>query len=444
MRGGQLSKARRGELVSPLPIGLVYDPAGKVVLDPDTTVRQAIAAIFELFDATGSATGVVKAFNAEGLRLPRRTRHGPDKGKVMWSPAAHSRILQILHNPRYAGAFFYGRYQHKPTPGTGKSGPRLQPREQWVAFFPDHHPGYITLAEYDANQDKLTANAAAHGKDRRHGPPREGPALLQGIVVCGICGRRMTVRYHQRKHGLEPEYICQAKGIEYGNPICQRVHGAVADTAVGELLVTALTPHAVQAALAVADELAARADEADTLRAAAVQRAQYQADLARRRYLAIDPDNRLVATSLEADWNAALRELAEATETYQKNKAAGTGVLDDDQRTRITALAGDFPRLWSDPDTRTASASAWCGCWSPTSPCSAPTRSLSTSGCPAARSTPWSGPSHWPPGRSGRLRPRSLPPSTHSSTITPTARSPRSSPSAATSAAPDNLSPPGS
>ncbi|RXS81496.1 recombinase family protein [Streptomyces sp. TM32] len=351
LRGGQLSKARRGELVSPLPIGLVYDPAGKVVLDPDTTVRQAIAAIFELFDATGSATGVVKALNAEGLRLPRRMRHGPDKGKVMWAPAAHSRILQILHNPRYAGAFFYGRYQHKTTPGTGKSGPRLQPREQWVAFFPDHHPGYITLAEYDANQDKLAANAAAHGKERRHGPPREGPALLQGIVVCGICGRRMTVRYHQRKHGLEPEYVCQAKGIEYGNPVCQRVHGAVVDAAVGELLVTALTPHAVQAALAVADELAARVDEADTLRAAAVQRAQYQADLARRRYLAVDPDNRLVATSLEADWNAALRELAEATETYQKNTAASTGVLDDAQRTRISALAGDFPRLWSDPDT---------------------------------------------------------------------------------------------
>jgi DNA invertase Pin-like site-specific DNA recombinase len=351
LRGGLLSKARRGELVSPLPIGLVYDPAGKVALDPDAAVQQAIAAVFELFDATGSATGVVKAFHHQGLRLPRRLAHGPDKGTVLWAPVQHSRILQILHNPRYAGAFFYGRYQYKPNVGTGKSGPRLQPREQWVAFFPDHHPGYITLEKYEANQDKLAANAIAHGKDRRHGPPREGPALLQGIVVCGICGRRMTVRYHQRKDRLEPEYVCQAKGIEYGNPVCQRVHGAVVDDAVGELLVTALTPHAVQAALAVADELAARADEADRLRAASIERAQYQADLARRRYLAVDPDNRLVATSLEADWNAALRELGEATEAYEKAKDSGTGILDDAQRARITALARDFPALWADPDT---------------------------------------------------------------------------------------------
>ncbi|UQA91342.1 recombinase family protein [Streptomyces halobius] len=351
LRGGQLSKARRGELISPLPIGLVYDPSGKVVLDPDTAIQQAIRAVFELFDATGSATAVVKSFNAEGLRLPRRLAHGPDKGKVVWAPAQHSRILQILHNPRYAGAFFYGRYQHRPTPGTGKSGPRLQPREQWVAFFPDHHPGYITLEKYDANQAKLAANATAHGKDRRHGPPREGPALLQGIVLCGICGRRMTVRYHQRKDRLEPEYVCQAKGIQYGSPICQRVHGAVVDDAVGDLLVTALTPHAIQAALAVADELAARAEEADRLRAAAVERAQYQADLARRRYLAVDPDNRLVATSLEADWNQALRDVAEATDTYEKAKNTATGVLDDAQRARITALARDFPALWANPDT---------------------------------------------------------------------------------------------
>ncbi|MFH9970158.1 recombinase family protein [Streptomyces mirabilis] len=351
LRGGQLSKARRGELVSPLPIGLVYDPARKVVLDPDTAVQQSIRAVFELFDATGSATGVVKALNSEGLRLPRRIAHGPDKGKIVWAAAAHSRILKILHNPRYAGAFFYGRYQHKPTQGTGRNGPKLLPRDQWVAFFPDHHPGYITFDKYEANQAKLAANATAHAKDRRHGPPREGPALLQGIVVCGICGRRMTVRYHQRKDRLEPEYVCQAKGIEYGNPICQRVHGGVVDAAVGELLVTALTPHAVKAALAVADELAARADEADRLRAAAVERAQYQADLARRRYLAVDPANRLVATSLEADWNQALRELAEATETYEKAKIAGTGVLDDAQRARITYLARDFPALWANPET---------------------------------------------------------------------------------------------
>ncbi|WP_406003324.1 recombinase family protein [Streptomyces sp. NBC_00829] len=350
LRGGQLSKARRGKLVQPLPIGLVYDGAGKVVLDPDTAIQRAIRTVFTLFDTTGSATGVVKAFNHDRLTLPRRIQSGPDKGKVVWGPIAHSRVLQILHNPRYAGAFVYGRHQHKPT-ASGKSAPALQPREQWIALFPDAHVGYISFDKYEANEARLTSNAVAHGKDRRHGPAREGPALLQGMTLCGICGRRMTVRYHQRKGGLEPEYVCQAKGIEYGNPICQRVHGAVVDNAVGRLLIEALTPHAITAALAVADELAARADETERLRAAGVERAQYQVDLARRRYLAVDPDNRLVAGSLEADWNTALRELTQVRETYESARNDGGGVLDDAQRARITALAGDFPALWKDPDT---------------------------------------------------------------------------------------------
>jgi DNA invertase Pin-like site-specific DNA recombinase len=350
LRGGQLSKARRGELVQPLPIGLVYDGAGKAVLDPDTAIQQAVATVFTLFDTTGSATGVVKEFNRQKLTLPRRIQSGLDKGKVVWAPIAHSRVLQILHNPRYAGAFVYGRHQHKPGP-SGKSGPALQPREQWIALFPDAHVGYLSFEKYEANQAKLTANATAYGKDRRHGPAREGPALLQGMTMCGLCGRRMTVRYHHRKHGLEPEYVCQAKGIEYGSPICQRVHGAVVDNAVGRLLIEALTPHAITAALAVADELATRAGEAERLRAAAVERAQYQVDLARRRYLAVDPDNRLVAGSLEADWNAALRELTQVRETYESAKNDGGGILDDTKRARITAMAGDFPALWNDPDT---------------------------------------------------------------------------------------------
>ncbi|MEU4234854.1 recombinase family protein [Nonomuraea sp. NPDC026600] len=350
LRGGQLSKARRGELIMPLPVGLVYDPAGRVVLDPDLAVQQAIRTVFTLFDAVGSATAVVKAFHRDGLRLPRRLCSGPDKGTVVWVAAAHSRVLQMLHNPRYAGAFVYGRHQHKLT-GKGKLGPVLQPRQGWIALFPDAHPGYLTFEQYETNQAKLAANATGHGQERRAGPPREGPALLQGMVVCAICGRRMTVRYHQRKAALEPEYVCQAMGIQYGSPLCQRIPGAAIDRAVGHLLVDELTPHAVTAALAVADELTARAEQADRLRAAAVTRAEYQVDLARRRYLAVDPDNRLVASSLEADWNAALRDLAQAREAYQNATTAERGFLDEAQRARITALAGDFPALWNDSRT---------------------------------------------------------------------------------------------
>jgi DNA invertase Pin-like site-specific DNA recombinase len=350
LRGGVLSKARRGELVCPLPIGLVYDPANKVVLDPDAAIVAAIGLVFDLFDSTGSATGVVKAFNRDHLSLPRRLASGPDKGTVVWAPIRHSRVLQILHNPRYAGAFVFGRHGHRPGPN-GKPGTRLLPRTEWIALFPAAHPGYITFDKYEANQAKLTANSTAHGRERLAGPPREGPALLQGMVVCGICGHRMTVRYHQRKNDLQPEYVCQAKGIEYGSPVCQRIPGAGIDAAVGHLLVQALTPLALEAALAVADELTARADHADRLRATAVERARYQADLARRRYLTVDPDNRLVAGSLEADWNRALRELNQATDTYDKAKAAAATGLNDTQRSKITALAADFPALWNDPAT---------------------------------------------------------------------------------------------
>ncbi|MGV9885032.1 recombinase family protein, partial [Streptomyces sp. NPDC003006] len=350
LRGGQLSKARRGELIQPLPIGLVYDLSDRVVLDPDTAIVMAITQVFERFDAAGSATGVVKSLNHDRLQLPRRLASGPDKGTVVWAPIAHSRVLQILHNPRYAGAFVYGRHGHKPG-ASGKVGPQLLPREEWFALFPGAHVGYISFEKYEANQARLTANCTAHGQEREAGPPREGPALLQGAVVCGICSNRMTVRYHQHKHGLEPEYTCQAKGIEYGRAICQRIPGTGIDTAVGRLLVEALTPLAIEAALAVAAELATRAAEADRLRQSGVERARYQADLARRRYLAVDPHNRLVTQSLEADWNTALRALNEATDAYEQAKTAGSTPLDDAQRARITALASDFPALWNNPAT---------------------------------------------------------------------------------------------
>jgi DNA invertase Pin-like site-specific DNA recombinase len=350
LRGGVLSKARRGELIQRLPVGLVYDPAGRVVLDPDGGVQQAVRHLFATFERTGSAFAVVKAFTTQGLSFPRRLASGPNKGELVWGPLQHSRVLQVLHNPRYAGAFFYGRHTHRLGPD-GKPTIHLLPREQWTVLITDAHPGYLSFAEFEANQARLAELAAARGTDRRASPPREGPALLQGLLVCGSCGGRMTVRYHTRAGGLVPEYVCQADGIRHGRPICQRIPGASLDAAVGRLLVDTLTPLALAAALSVADELADRADQADRIRAAAVQRARYQADLARRRYLAVDPQNRLVADSLEADWNTTLRELADATDSYERATQATTGQLTATQRQRITQLASDFPALWNDPAT---------------------------------------------------------------------------------------------
>lgn len=194
LRGGIVSKARRGELITPLPVGLVHDSTGGVILDPDTAVRTAVARLFSTFAATGSATACVKAFNAAGLSFPWRHRKGPRKGELDWAPLAHHTVLRVLHNPRYAGVFAYGRRQGRRLPD-GRHVDIALPREQWTAFLPDIHPGYITLADYETNCARLAANARARGRDRTAGPAREGTALLQGIIICGRCGGRMTVRY---------------------------------------------------------------------------------------------------------------------------------------------------------------------------------------------------------------------------------------------------------
>jgi len=350
LRGGQLSKARRGELKMPLPVGLVYDPADKVVLDPDTAVQDAVSHLFTIFARTGSARAVVQAFNRDELLFPARIRKGNRKGELAWMPLKHWRVLRTLHNPRYAGAFAYGRTRQSKTPD-GHTSTETLPRDQWTALIPDSHPGYITWEQFEANEKTLASNAQAYGGDRRSGPAREGPALLQGLVVCGQCGNRMTVRYHQRRGVEIPDYQCMKQAIEDGGRRCVTVPGAGVDEAIGKLLLDTVTPLALEVALTVQAELEARATEADALRRSHVERARHRADLARRRYLSIDPDNRLVADSLEADWNDSLRQLQTAQDDYDRATEAAQAALTEEHKTRIRALATDFPALWTDPAT---------------------------------------------------------------------------------------------
>jgi DNA invertase Pin-like site-specific DNA recombinase len=351
MQGGLLAKARRGELALRLPIGLVYDGAGHVVLDPDAGIRHAVGHLFTIFARTGSARAVVKTFAAEGLTFPARHLTGAHAGQLYWKPLRHDHVLATLHNPRYAGAYCYGRRRHQTDPdGGGRT--VVKPRDEPTVLIPDAHPGYISWEQFDTNQATLAANATAHGADRRAGPAREGPALLQGLVVCGHCGQRMTVGYHKRRDGsLVPDYACQREGIATATPICQNICGEGVDAAVADLVLQTLTPLALDVALSVTDQITAQAADADRIRAAHVQRAHHNAELARRRYLAVDPTNRLVADALEADWNTKLREHADAQDDYDTAKTRAERDLDHTQRERIRALATDFPALWNNPAT---------------------------------------------------------------------------------------------
>jgi len=349
LQGGILNKARRGELQTPLPIGLIHDEnIDQVVLDPDRQIRESVEMLFRTFARTGSAMATVKAFRKEGLLFPRRVRSGPNKGKTLWGQLTHTLVLRVLHNPRYAGAFAWGRSRVRRRPN-GRTVCEALPREEWTVLLPSTHEGYIAWEQYEQNLRQLRDNSAAHGSDRRRSPPREGPALLQGLIVCAKCGRRMTVRYHRRREHLLPDYVCQREGIERGEPICAHIPGASIDAAIGELLIETVTPVALEVSLAVQEELGAQAEEADRLRKTHVERARYEAELAQRRYMRVDPENRLVADSLEADWNDKLRAVSDAQEEYEHKRDEDKQALDEEQRRRILSLASDFPRLWQDP-----------------------------------------------------------------------------------------------
>jgi DNA invertase Pin-like site-specific DNA recombinase len=352
LQGGLLAKAARGELRVRLPVGLMYDQLGNVTLDPDSEVRSTITYLFKCFEQTGSAHAVVKQFATEGLRVPaRHAIGGPHAGELYWKPLRHDYVLFTLHNPRYAGAYFYGR-RKTFTDINGHTRTVLKPPDQWTVLIKDAHPGYLTFEQYERNQQTLAANAAARGEERRTGPAREGSALLQGVVVCGKCGKRMTVNYHARCTGeLVPNYHCSREGIATGTPPCQTINGAGIDQAIATLVLEQLTPLAIETALAVSAELAQRAADADQIRQMSVKRAEHAADAARRRYLAVDPTNRLVADQLEADWNNKLRELADSKDAYERATEAGNRPLTDQQQDRIRALATDLPALWNNPAT---------------------------------------------------------------------------------------------
>jgi len=349
MIGGVISKAQRGELKMLLPAGLVYDEDERVILDPDQQVQQSLRVFFATFERTGSARATVKEFGRQGLKFPNRGPAG--RGELCWQPLTSRMACDTLHHPRYAGAFCYGRSRSWKD-ADGRRHTQQLPREQWRFLKPDAHPGYLSWDQFLANQKRLQENfQVAGGAGRKAGPAREGPALLQGLVLCAKCGQAMTVSYHHRQGKLSPDYVCSVATVAKAEPPCQRIPGGGIDEAVSQLLVQSVTPLALEVALNVQSEIQSRLAEAEKLRAQQVQRAQYEAERAQVRYMRVDPNNRLVADTLETQWNEKLRLLAQAKEECQTQQRLDGAQLTQEQRAKILALASDFPRVWHDPKT---------------------------------------------------------------------------------------------
>lgn len=344
LHGAKLAAAHRGELRAKLAVGFVYDLDGQVVIDPDEQVRTAVEDLFAEFARTGSAFGVVKAFAETGRLFPQRAYGGVWAGRLKWGALGHYRVLQALKNPAYAGAYSYGRSYDKrrvQPDGTVRSARRKRARDEWTVLIQDHHEGYISWQQYLDNEAKLAANQTNAGAR----PPREGIALCQGIVYCGGCGSRMGTRYGARHY---VHYECVSSRDQAKTVRCRSVTASTVDAVVSELLLKAVTPEQITAALAVADEVTERHVRSHRAAELAVERARYEADRAERAFSQVEPENRLVARSLESRWESKLATVAEAEAALETARAAKPPLP---ERSTLEALAADLPRLWDDPDT---------------------------------------------------------------------------------------------
>jgi DNA invertase Pin-like site-specific DNA recombinase len=361
LQGGMRNKAKRGELELPLPIGFVYHPNGSVVLDPDQQIHASLQLLFDTYRQTHSASMVVRRFRREGWVFPRRVRRGIGKGEVHWGELNTSRVLQILHNPRYAGAFVYGRTRIARKADLTSTQLKV-PQSDWEVLIRDAHVGYIDWDEFERNQVTLRQSATNFCDGARGAMPREDVGLLQGRVICGICGKRMRVRYQRVASALEPYYVCLAAAAHHADKPCQSIHGCDVDTAISALLLQTVAPAAIEVALAVEDEIAGRVEQADAMRTKQLERARYDAELARRRYMNVDPANRMVADALEADWNARLRQLDSLQQEHERQRKADQRLLADEARARIRALAADFSVVWNDNRIESVERKRMLGC----------------------------------------------------------------------------------
>lgn len=351
---GELQKAARGELRMPLPAGFIYDRAGAIVRNPDEEVQARVQLVFAKFAELQSARGVMRYLRAHNLPLPVRLLRGPAPHEVVWREADTARVRLILQNPAYAGAYVFGRRRVDPV--RRRSGARSARTKvalgEWAVCLPAAHPGYISWEAFMANQRRMASNSYRYAAGHA-GAPRRGSALLQGIALCGRCGRRMSLHY-TGANGEYPVYCCRTDRDFSAGPICQDVRALPIDTFIERTLLDALTPDRIAIAVAALGQLQEEARRLEKQWALRRERARYEAERARRQYDAVEPENRLVARSLERAWEEKLRAAEAIEQDYERWRRAEPLVLNEADRGALQTLGENLPRLWHAATTTAA------------------------------------------------------------------------------------------
>lgn len=354
MLAGKRAKAARGELGMTVPMGYVRRPSGEVMKDPDEQAQATIQLIFDQFERRGTIHGVLQYLVNHHILLPGRVLRGPAKGELAWCPPNRVTLSNLLHHPIYAGAYVYGRRPTDPRrkqPGRPATGRTVAKPEDWPVLLKDHYPAYISWERFEQNLAQLEANSNAV-----LGVPRHGPSLLSGLLICGRCGLRMSPHYSNHGGGLR--YSCCRAAVAYGQAGCQSLAGGPLDDRVSQLVLQALEPAALELSLKVAEDLEAERHQGHQHWAQRLERAHFEAERAARQYQAVEPENRLVARTLERQWEAALVAEATLKADYQRFLAEQPVSLSSRERDAIRRLASDIPALWYAPETTPADRQA--------------------------------------------------------------------------------------
>jgi DNA invertase Pin-like site-specific DNA recombinase len=347
--GGIRNKAARGELRRGLPVGLVWgEQDGEILFHPDEAVAGAIRAVFERFAEFGSARRVWLWFRSAGLSFPLQTTPAGMPGPIRWVTPTYHALHQVLTNPVYAGAYTYGKTRYEryvDAHGAVRKRIRHLPMEQWAVLLQDHHRGFIDWATFQANQARLDSNTRPK-PHQAGGAVREGSALLQGLVTCGHCGRRLMTHYRGRNS--TPGYHCAGKDLVNGRGVyCLNVGGLAIEQAVASAFLEAITPGAIEAVRLSVGQLQANHDAALSQWRLEVERAHYEAERAERRYRTVEPENRLVARGLETEWENRLRDLAKAEMELRRREQQQPSTINPEQLKRIQMLGSDIGLVWS-------------------------------------------------------------------------------------------------